>query len=51
MDPVGAGHLAAGRSASGEPVGEEGLTEPLDSAMAEALWIDPGRDEDLSRQG
>jgi len=51
MDPVGAGHLAVGRTASGEPVGEEGLSDLLDSAIAQALCVDLGRDEDLPRQG
>lgn len=38
MDPVGAGHLAAGRPSSGEPGGDHALGELVDSAMAQALW-------------
>jgi hypothetical protein len=51
MDPVGAGHLAVGRTASGEPAGEHELSERLDSAMAEALWHDNGQKEPVRRQG
>jgi hypothetical protein len=51
MDPVGAGHLAAGRTASGGPAGDHALGELLDSAMAEALWDEADPEQALSRQG
>ena len=51
MDPVGAGHLAAGRTTSGEPTGDPILGEVLDSAMAEALWDESDREQPLPRQG
>lgn len=45
MDPIGAGHEAAGRTASGRP------SEVVDSAIAEVLWVEADPDEPLRRQG
>ncbi len=45
MDPIGAGHDAAGRTESGAP------NEVVDSAIAEVLWVESDRDEPLRRQG
>lgn len=45
MDPIGAGHGAAGRAESGRP------SEVVDSAIAEVLWVEADPDEPLRRQG
>jgi hypothetical protein len=45
MDPIGAGHAAAGRSSSVQP------SEVVDSAIAEVLWIEADREELVQRQG
>ena len=45
MDPIGAGHEAAGRMESWAP------SEVVDSALAEVLWVEADRNETLRRQG
>ena len=45
MDPIGAGHDAAGRTESGAP------SEVVDSAIAEVLWVEADRDRLFRRQG
>lgn len=44
MDPTGAGHLAARRTAAGEPR----PPEILDSAIAEALSVEPAQDPSVA---
>lgn len=50
MNPVGAGHLAAGRTVSGEPTGDDALGDLLDSAMTEVLWEGAAPEEPAPRQ-
>ncbi|MBA3688201.1 MAG: hypothetical protein H0W81_05175 [Chloroflexi bacterium] len=45
MDPIAAGHEAAGRTALGRP------SDVVDSAIAEVLWVEADPDEPLRRQG
>ncbi|MEX0626443.1 MAG: hypothetical protein WD402_07855 [Chloroflexota bacterium] len=45
MDPIGAGHGAAGRTESRAP------SDVVDSAIAEVLWVEADREAILRRQG
>jgi hypothetical protein len=45
MDPVGAGHEAAGRPESGAP------SDVVDSAIAEVLWFEADTGEPDQRNG
>jgi hypothetical protein len=44
MDPIGAGHDAAGRTESEPP------SDVVDSAIAEVLWVEADRNRILPRQ-